>query len=130
MTSAVNGYEEVEVHFTVENWGGIEKGNPETSLMDGSVGTGDWFYAVGSVRLESEEIPGPGHGVDKVELYVIVPTVCDDTCSTCSANGASDCLTCSGDLVLDGSTCVESCPHRKFSKDRICELCSDDCKTC
>ena len=72
----VVGYEAVEVHFTGQLWGGLEYNTGTGSLLDGSVGSGNWFYAVGSSRSERSGIPGPYYratAFQKVELYVLSP---------------------------------------------------------
>ena len=69
------GYQPISVPYTGKNWKGIE---PSTSaLMDGSISSGNWWYAIGSYQLWRDGIPSyaktdnddeyPKQGV---ELYV------------------------------------------------------------
>jgi hypothetical protein len=72
---SVAGYEAVDVKFTAGDWGGLENGqykggsNPQ-SLLDGSVDSAEWDYAVGSKSVHSGGMPGPGTVEQEVELYV------------------------------------------------------------
>ena len=123
--------------------------------MDGSVNHKDWFYCVGSTKLYNDKMAGSSGTVDKVELYVIIQ--CDTSCLTCSGDGATDCLSCSDGLFLEGSTCktcdapcltcsdrltctgcssdfvldesfcVSTCPNNKFDKSGICTDCGSSC---
>ena len=61
--------------YVVFNWGGLEPS--DDALMDGSVGSDWWHYAVGAYRLYSGGIPSygetdtsPALPQQKVELYV------------------------------------------------------------
>jgi len=69
------GYQPISVPYTGRNWKGIE---PSTSaLMDGSISSSSWYYAIGSYQLWHDGIPSyaktnndylyPKQGV---ELYV------------------------------------------------------------
>lgn len=72
----VKGYMPVSVEFTGNNWGGLEynQGTSEgESLLDGSVNSNQWFYAVGwqGGQWGQDAIPGPnGEGVQSAELFV------------------------------------------------------------
>merc|ERR1719273_2779871 len=71
--SAVSGYEPVEIHFTSQHWGGLER-NGVSALMDGSVSHGNWFYAIGSRQQWGSGIPGIPGAADaesQVELWVL-----------------------------------------------------------
>jgi len=78
VSESVEGYEAISVPFTGRYWGGLE---PSTAaLMDGSVNSGNWFYAVGSHRLWNRGIPSyakanndAGYPQQAVELYVKSP---------------------------------------------------------
>ena len=75
----VIGYERIDVHFTAAGWGGLEKGGAD-SLLDGTVGHSNWFYAVGSSVAKNGGIPGPGTVETQVELWTVATAaaVCAD----------------------------------------------------
>ncbi len=76
----VAGYIGVSIGTSTQGWGGLEYGTPGTTLADGSVGTGSYWYAIGLNALwgannpglpSSEEVAGaPDTGVPRVELWV------------------------------------------------------------
>ena len=66
----VSGYTPINISYTVQNWAGLAKGTSGSALIDGSVGTTNWYYAVGSTTAWSGGIPGPGVPVSMVELWV------------------------------------------------------------
>ena len=54
------GYEAVHVDWTGNYWGGLVLSNANTAtFIDGSVGHGNWFYAIGAYTSWSGGIPGP-----------------------------------------------------------------------
>ena len=66
----VEGYEPIDVPYTGCAWGGLERGEG-ASLLDGSINSGNWWYAVGAKLGHGGGIPGPcGVVVQQVELYV------------------------------------------------------------
>ena len=50
-------------------WGGLEYGG-KYSLLDGSAGVGQWYYAIGAFGFWSKGIPGFAKPMAIVELYV------------------------------------------------------------
>ena len=71
----VAGYEPIDVPHTGCYWGGLERGGG-SSLLDGSVNSGNWWYAVGARTSHGGGIPGPcsEHGdkvVQQLELWVL-----------------------------------------------------------
>ena len=64
----VTGYEPIDIHFTAQGWGGLEKGG-SNSLLDGTASHGNWWYAVGSSVVHDGAIPGPGMVATQVELW-------------------------------------------------------------
>ena len=64
----VTGYEPIDIHFTAQGWGGLEKGG-SNSLLDGTASHGNWWYAVGSSVVHGGGIPGPGTAATQVELW-------------------------------------------------------------
>jgi hypothetical protein len=70
-TSAVSGYEAVDISWTSNLWGGLEY-NGNQALMDGSVNSSNWFYAIGARTAYGGAIPGPYGAVEETELWVRV----------------------------------------------------------
>ena len=67
---SVEGYEAVAVNFHGNHWGGLEHNGGSSSLLDGSVGVDNWWYAVGSSTPHHGAIPGPDTTVVQVtELH-------------------------------------------------------------
>lgn len=76
----VAGYVGISIDSTSNFWGGLEYGSPGTTLADGSVGSGNWYYAIGSNVIwgtapnegipASDQLFGSSYGVPKVELWV------------------------------------------------------------
>lgn len=74
----VAGYVGVAIDSTSNYWGGLEYGSPGTTLADGSVNHGNWFYSIGAQTTwgtpqgipASEQLFPGGIGVPKVELWV------------------------------------------------------------
>ncbi|MCP5016977.1 MAG: hypothetical protein GY938_17170, partial [Ketobacter sp.] len=69
-SEAVEGYEAVEINATEQYWGGLAKSSSGATFIDGSIGHGNWFYAIGSNAAHGGGIPGPNATVvTEVELY-------------------------------------------------------------
>lgn len=77
-TSPAAGYVGIAIDSTSNSWGGLEYDGTSTALADGSVGTGNWFYAVGAeitygtpagIPASDDVIASPG-AVPKMELWV------------------------------------------------------------
>lgn len=82
----VENYEEIEISSPGNGWKGLEYNTRGTSLLDGSVDSSDWFYAIGATKLYNGGIPGPTTSrntkvVRKVELYIF-----DDYNQGCSCS--------------------------------------------
>lgn len=74
----VAGYEAVHIDWTSNYWGGLERNNTSTTSysltwLDGSVGHGDWFYAIGSASTHARGIPSYNSTADVVELWIRIP---------------------------------------------------------
>lgn len=74
-SGGVEGYEAIDISFTGQGWGGLERnldgGDSPNSLLDGSVDAPQWFYAVGSSGAWNCGIPGPTDCEEAVELYAL-----------------------------------------------------------
>ena len=67
----VDGYEAVDVNLKTQGWGGLEKNTGGWSLLDGSVNSGNWWYAIGTTRPWSPQgFPGSSVARSLVELSV------------------------------------------------------------
>lgn len=74
------GYAAVTVPWTSNYWGGLTRQNSTESsksgcYLSGSVGHGNWFYAIGAYEAWSGAIPGPGAAIQEVELWVRIDTL-------------------------------------------------------
>lgn len=70
------GYEAIHIDFNTNYWGGLTRQNEDTTsispcLISGSVGHGNWFFAIGASEGWSGTVPGPNSsGADDVEIWV------------------------------------------------------------
>ncbi|MCP3959345.1 MAG: DUF4082 domain-containing protein [bacterium] len=64
----VAGYQPIDITWTTQHWGGLEKSTDGRTLIDGSVNHPYWFYSIGSNAGWSGGIPGPNSPVQHVEL--------------------------------------------------------------
>jgi len=69
-TGSVTGYSPVSIAHTDNNWGGLQYDDGPDSLLDGSVGTTLWYYAIGSTTPWNGGIPSWDPPVNVVELYI------------------------------------------------------------
>jgi hypothetical protein len=86
----VTGYEAVHIDWDSDYWGGLERYNEnasafETTLLDGSAGHGNWYYAIGTATVYNRGIPFANASkestADVVELWVRI-----DDATTLSAS--------------------------------------------
>lgn len=112
-TSGVDGYKAIDVSFAGQNGGkGLEFNTAGSSLLDGSVDSGTWWYAIGSTSDFSGGIPGPGDGAESaVELYV----------HECVASDPPDAT--AFDLVATAS------PHWLIDVDVDTVVCTPECNS-
>ena len=58
--NTISGYQAVSISWNDNAWGGIAKSSTTAStFIDGSPGTGTWFYALGAYAAWNGGIPGP-----------------------------------------------------------------------
>lgn len=74
----VAGYEAVHIDWTSNYWGGLERSAQDATALnstwiDGSVGHGNWFYAIGSKNTHGRGIPSYSSTADVVELWIRIP---------------------------------------------------------
>jgi hypothetical protein len=74
VTDSISGYVAIRETYNGMYWGGLEKSIAGQTLINGSVGSSWWFYAIGTNRYwpSSGTIPGPmrSQGVEKVQLFI------------------------------------------------------------
>ena len=60
VNNTISGYQAVSISWSDNAWGGIAKSSTTAStFIDGSPGTGTWFYALGAYAAWNGGIPGP-----------------------------------------------------------------------
>merc|ERR1711972_874235 len=74
MREEIAGYEAVSVPFTDKGFGGLEYNGNGRCVLDGSVNSPGWWYAIGTRAAYSGGIPGPDVVVKKVELWALKPS--------------------------------------------------------
>lgn len=100
----VTGYEAVHIDWDSDYWGGLERFSEsastfETTLLDGSTGHGNWYYAIGTATVYNRGIPFANASkestADVVELWVriddgVTSTVSVGTSTTAAVSGLSE----------------------------------------
>ena len=72
----VTGYKPIKIDWTHEYWGGLEYCEHLSALIDGSVNSDNWFYAIGAASKHEDGIPScsnvnnNGSTANDVELWV------------------------------------------------------------
>jgi len=69
-TGGVSGYSAVSIYFTSNSWGGLEMDTGGSAAADGSVNSGNWYYAIGSAAAWNGGIPGASATVTVTEMYI------------------------------------------------------------
>jgi hypothetical protein len=93
-TGGVTGYVGVEIAFTDNMWGGLERWPGGAAFLDGSVNTGYWFYAVGAASVWSGGIPGANEAESVVELHAFAGEDYVGRTATCQADGSFSTVSC------------------------------------
>ena len=73
--SGVESYLPININFSSNNWGGLEYNTNDKSLLDGSINSNNWYYAIGSNTKWFGGFPGPYQKEELVELYVSKPSL-------------------------------------------------------
>ena len=70
-SGGVIGYRAISIDTTVNSWGGLEYSGAST-FLDGTVNSGNWYYAIASAVSWGTATTFPGHSVavNEVELWV------------------------------------------------------------
>ena len=67
VNNTISGYQAVSISWNDNAWGGIAKSSTTAStFIDGSPGTGTWFYALGAYAAWNGGIPGPSSAEKQV----------------------------------------------------------------
>lgn len=72
-SESVTGYQNIECQMTGHYWGGLALSSSGSTLIDGSINHGNWFFAIGSFSAWNNGIPGGQNedvAVQQVELWV------------------------------------------------------------
>lgn len=74
VTDAISDYVAIRETYNGMYWGGIEKSTSNATLINGSVGSGWWFYAIGSKSYwpSTGTIPGPDRNVGVVQVQLFI----------------------------------------------------------
>lgn len=69
-SSGVTGYQAISIQTTANGWGGLEYDGTST-FLDGTVNSGNWYYAVGAATAwgGTNTFPGPSAATNLVELW-------------------------------------------------------------
>lgn len=107
-TGVATGYEAIHIDWTSDYWGGLTRQSSNTSSytptwLSGSVGHGNWFWAVGAAESYVRGIPSgnnitavnsttTGSTADVVELWIRIPdgTVTSTNMGTSTSIGISN----------------------------------------
>ena len=96
----VPGYEAIHIDWTGNGWGGMERTSPSASAftnsyLNGSVGYGNWWYAIASDHVFELGMPGPNNLSiwGSVELWVRVGTVPTYSSQTVQASSPTATIT-------------------------------------
>ena len=70
-SGGVIGYRPISIETTVNSWGGLEYSGGST-FLDGTVNSGNWYYAIAPAVSwgTATTFPGSSAAVDEVELWV------------------------------------------------------------
>lgn len=55
-SESVTGYKAIHIDWNQNNWKGLAKSNSGSTLIDGSVGSSKWYYAIGAIKNSGDGI--------------------------------------------------------------------------
>ena len=67
-------YQPININLSSNQWGGLEYNTNKYSLLDGSINSNSWYYAIGTSIKWLDGIPGSYQKEDIVELYIYKPS--------------------------------------------------------
>lgn len=132
-SEAISGYKPIHAPYTGKKWGGLEPSGT-SALMDGSVGHGWWFYAIGATKTWSNGIPSyaksdsdAAYPQQKTELYAYRGFKLTSYGKACAASRVilvsetvSDPAECAN-LVLQNSECSAKFTVNPNSSTEACQ---------
>lgn len=72
-TEYVSGYQAIKISWNQNNWKGLAKSSSGSTLIDGSIGNANWFYAIGATTSYQSGIPANTASTTQiVDLWVRV----------------------------------------------------------
>ncbi|MFA5431904.1 MAG: fibrinogen-like YCDxxxxGGGW domain-containing protein [Candidatus Paceibacterota bacterium] len=70
-SNPVTGYTPISVNYTENLWGGLEQFGPgSVALLDGSIASSNWYYAVGTTSSWNNGMPSYSPASVRVQLWV------------------------------------------------------------
>lgn len=103
--------------------------------LSSSFVSGEVYKISGDFPTSTADIDFSVTADDGVSSPVSVPlkiqiNSCDTKCNTCFGGASTQCYSCTGSNVLDGNSCLDSCPAGKFDSNGVCVACHGNCATC
>lgn len=124
-TDPIAGYVPLHIDYTDNGWGGLERNVYNgASFIDGTVGHGNWYYAVGSTAAWSNPpgIPANNSPSPRVEVWVRP----DDGVAMAPPPGVLSCKPVPGHAVMGGD-CVPQQGAIHPGAAEVCNGVDDDC---
>ena len=71
-SQSVSGYSPISIQMSGNNWGGLSLSSTKgtSTIIDGSPGSTDWWYAIGQQTAYQGGIPGGSAAVQEIYLWV------------------------------------------------------------
>jgi hypothetical protein len=124
-TEDVAGYEAVDVQYTDNSWGGLEyNGFNDSTFIDGSVGIGYWYYAIGSTAAWGQPAGIPSYGPSAARVAIWVRP--DDAVMMAPMEPVSGCTAPAG-YALEGGDCAPDEPTIHPGASETCDGVDEDC---
>lgn len=75
-SESVSGYKKIKLSWEDNGFKGLAKSNYGKTLLDGSVGSGNWFYSIGATQVWNGGIPGPNTSIKgSTDLWVRIDNI-------------------------------------------------------
>lgn len=71
-SQSVSGYSPISIQMSENNWGGLSLSSTKgtSTIIDGSPGSTDWYYAIGQQQVYNGGIPSNDSAVQEVYLWI------------------------------------------------------------